>query len=148
MLLDVSSIKGFLIICHHKMRGKIVMPSLYYCIPLSVCQSSHIRIWALFSPPSFFFFFNGFNTQSAFRVQKTDYLIASGRLCVNKWWTSMIVPLAKTQCHLQLILLQSICWIWQFTLVTMNQFIHKQQHQNPKDNHISSNGKSSTCNCV
>lgn len=37
MLLDVSLIKGFLIIPPHKLHGEIVMPSLYYCFPLYLC---------------------------------------------------------------------------------------------------------------
>lgn len=71
MLLDVSSIKGFLIIRHHKMHGKIVMLSLYYCIPLYL----YVNLVALesgrcFLPCLVFFFLNGFNTGSAFRLQK------------------------------------------------------------------------------
>lgn len=120
--------------CHH-----CITVSLYLYVNLATLESGRCFL------PRLVFFLNGFNTQSAFRVQKTDYLIAPGRRCVNKWWTSIIVALAKAQCHLQLILLQSICWIWQFTLVTMNQIIHKQQHQNPNDNHKSSNGNCRIC---
>lgn len=112
MLLDVSSIKGFLIIRHHKMRGEIVMPSLYYCIPLYLSVNlAALESGRCFLPRLLFFFLiNGFNTQSEFRVQKnppqkTDYLIASGQGCVNKMVNfRKMCPLAKeTQCHLQLI---------------------------------------------
>ena len=107
MLLDVSSIKGFLIIRHHKMRAEIVMPSLYYCIPLYLSVNlAALESGRCFLPRLLFFFLiNGFNTQSEFRVRKkttttttkkTDYLIASGQGCVNKMVNfRKMCPLAK-----------------------------------------------------